>query len=243
MELYPAIDLLAGTVVRLRRGRYDEVTRYPVTPVELALRYQRAGARWLHVVDLDGARTGQPGNLAAIREVVAAVPGLAVQVGGGVRDAAAATAWLDAGAARVVLGTAAVRDPELVATLSAARPGTVTVAVDARGGEVAVSGWTEGAGVPPEAVARRAEDAGAAAILFTAIERDGTGEGPDVPATVALQGALRIPVLASGGVASAAHLERLRSAAVRGVVVGRALLDGTLDPVDALRVAAGEGRR
>ncbi|HJK99125.1 MAG TPA: 1-(5-phosphoribosyl)-5-[(5-phosphoribosylamino)methylideneamino]imidazole-4-carboxamide isomerase [Polyangiaceae bacterium LLY-WYZ-14_1] len=235
-RLLPAIDLLNGSVVRLRQGRYDEVTRYPFAPLELARRYHAAGARWLHLVDLDGAREGRPGNLPVIRRILAELPALSIQVGGGIRDEASAADWLDAGAARVVLGTAAVRRPELVGRISASRPGSVTVAVDARGGEVAVAGWTEGSGVTPEQLARDAESAGAAAVLFTAIERDGTGSGPDVEATVALQSELRIPVLASGGVAHLAHLEELVARGVRGAVVGRALLEGDVDLGQALQL-------
>lgn len=241
MDILPAIDLLEGRVVRLRRGRYDDVTTYAPDPGPVAEGFARAGACWLHVVDLDGARAGRPGNVAPIREVLRRAPGLRVQVGGGIRDEATARTWLDAGVERVILGTAAVRDPSLVERVSAARPGSVAVAVDARGGRVAVEGWTETTAETPAAVARRLADAGAGAVLFTAIERDGTGDGPDVEATAALQRQVQVPVIASGGVGSLDHLRGLARAGIRAAIVGRALYEGQVDLAEALAVAGAAG--
>lgn len=241
MDILPAIDLLDGRVVRLRRGSYDDVTVYREDPVAVAEGFRRAGAEWLHVVDLDGARDGRPGNLPLIERLVRMTPTFRVEVGGGIRTEAMANAWLEAGVERVVLGTAAVRDPSLVSRLAARWPGGVAVAVDARDGRVAVEGWTETTRETPAALARRLADAGAAAFLFTAIERDGTGDGPDVEATAALQAEVPVPVVASGGVGSLEHVRTLARAGIRAAVIGRALYEGQVDLADALAVAAGRG--
>ncbi len=225
MELIPAIDVLGGQVVRLHQGRYDAATVYGDEPAEWAKRFYDAGATRLHVVDLDGARDGEPGNVAVIERILAAAP-LRVQLGGGIRTRASAERWLEVGAARVVLGTAAVRDPALVQALCAARPGCVVVAIDAHESEVKVQGWLEGTGVRARDLARDVDEWGVAAVLFTAIERDGTSAGPDVRATAALQSGLRATVIASGGIGSLAHLEALRAAGVRASVCGRALYSG-----------------
>ncbi|MEM1415507.1 MAG: 1-(5-phosphoribosyl)-5-[(5-phosphoribosylamino)methylideneamino]imidazole-4-carboxamide isomerase [Myxococcota bacterium] len=240
MELIPAIDLLEGKVVRLRQGRYEEPTVYDDDPVGVAARFAEAGARRLHVVDLDGARDGAPGNVEVIAAILARVP-VAVQVGGGIRDAEVAARWLDAGAERVVLGTAAIKNPALVRSLAETRAGSVVVAVDARGGEVAVEGWTEGSGVAAEALAREVDGWGAAAILYTNIERDGMRGGPDVPGTAALQAQVEATVIASGGIGSLAHLVALREAGVRAAVCGRALYGGAFTLPEAFAASAGEG--
>lgn len=239
MELIPAIDILDGKVVRLRRGRYDEVTIFADDPAEPARRFHEAGAARLHVVDLDGARDGRPGNVRAIERILAAVP-IEVQVGGGIRDAASAERWLAAGAQRVVLGTAAVRSPELVRALAEKHSSAVVVAVDARAGKVMIEGWTEGSGRDALDVAREADARGVIAVLYTNIERDGTREGPDVEGTIALQREVGATVIASGGIGTLDHLRALASAGVRATVCGRALYDGAFTIEDAF--AAAEGR-
>lgn len=232
MELIPAIDVLGGQVVRLHQGRYDTATVYGDDPVVWAEAFCAAGATRLHVVDLDGARDGKPGNVAVIERILRAVP-LRVQIGGGLRTQQDAARWLDAGAERVVLGTAAVRDPAFVMELCHARPGSVVVAIDAHDDEVKVRGWLEETGLRAESLARVVDEWGVAAVLFTAIERDGTSQGPDVRATVALQASLRATVIASGGIGSVAHLSALRAAGVRASVCGRALYSGAFALAEA----------
>jgi phosphoribosylformimino-5-aminoimidazole carboxamide ribotide isomerase len=241
MELIPAIDVLGGQVVRLHQGRYDAATVYGDDPAAWARRFHEAGATRLHVVDLDGARDGRPGNVAVIERILAAAP-LRVQVGGGIRTRESAERWFDAGVARVVLGTAAVREPSLVRDLAAARPDGVVVAIDAQAGEVKVEGWLEGTGVQAAALAREVDAWGVAAVLFTAIERDGTSVGPDVAATAALQQSLRATVIASGGIGALAHLAALRDAGVRASVCGRALYSGAFTLTEAFAVCRGESR-
>ncbi len=240
MELIPAIDLLGGRVVRLHKGEYGAATAYSDDPVSVALGFAEAGAARLHVVDLDGARGAASEHPAIIGRIVERAP-LAVQVGGGVRDRASAERWLEAGAARVVLGTLAVRDPDAAAALCAAHPGRVVVAIDARGDEVAIDGWRERAATGVWALAERADAWGAAAILYTDIERDGTGDGPAVERTAELQRDLRATVIASGGIGALADLVALRDAGVRAAVCGRALYAGAFSLADALRLLAGGG--
>ncbi len=228
MELIPAIDLLGGHVVRLRKGAYEEVTRYSDDPVATALGFAEAGAKRLHVVDLDGARGVVSEHPAIIAEIVRSAP-LAVQVGGGVRSRETAERWLAAGVARVVLGTIAVRDPALTESLCVAHPGRIVVAIDARGDDVAVDGWRSSGGTSPRALAERADAWGAAAILYTDIERDGMGLGPAVERTAALQELVQATVIASGGIGALEHLGALRDAGVREAVCGRALYEGAFD--------------
>jgi phosphoribosylformimino-5-aminoimidazole carboxamide ribotide isomerase len=236
MELIPAIDLLGGKVVRLRKGDYAAVTVYSDDPAGQARRFYDQGARMLHVVDLDGAREGKPCNVPVIEAILRAAP-LAIEIGGGIRDRASAEGWLAAGATRVVLGTAAVKQPELVRELCARHPAGVVVAVDARAGEVAVEGWLEGSGKSAVALAREVDAWGAAAILFTVIERDGTHEGPDVEATAALQAEVRATVIASGGIGELAHVRALAAAGVRAAVCGRALYSGAFTLAEAFAAA------
>ncbi|RLB54372.1 MAG: 1-(5-phosphoribosyl)-5-[(5-phosphoribosylamino)methylideneamino]imidazole-4-carboxamide isomerase [Deltaproteobacteria bacterium] len=242
MELLPAIDLLEGRVVRLHKGRYDEVTVYADDPAEPARRFEDEGARWLHVVDLDGARDGAPVNVDAVTRIVEAT-NLAVEVGGGIRDEATARRWLDAGVARVVLGTAAIKSPGWVRALIAEDPSRVVVAIDARGGEVAVEGWLEGTGRPATEVAREVDSwgPGPVALLYTNIERDGTREGPDVEGTAALDQAVDATVIASGGIGEVAHLLALREAGVRAAIIGRALYAGVFTLAEARAALSGEG--
>lgn len=230
MELIPAIDLLDGKVVRLTQGRYDQVTVYSDDPVAVAKGFEAEGARRLHVVDLDGARDGKPGNLATIEAILGATK-LQVQVGGGVRDADIAARWRAAGAQRIVLGTAAIKNPELVRSLAAS--GEVVVAIDARGGEVAVEGWLEGSGVRATDLAREVDGWGVAAILYTNIERDGTRHGPDVEGTAAMQRDVSCTVIASGGIGALEHLTSLATSGVRSSVCGRALYGGAFTLTEA----------
>ena len=239
MILYPAIDLKDGNCVRLLRGEMASATVFGTDPAAQARAFARAGCQWLHIVDLNGAFEGQPVNGAAVDAILAAVE-VPVQLGGGIRDRATIDAWLDQGIARVILGTAAVRDPELVRASARANPGRVAVGIDARRGRVAVQGWAEETDLEATDLARRFEDAGVAAIIYTDIDRDGAMRGPDVPGTAALANAVGIPVIASGGVSSIEDLRALRAceAPLDGVISGRALYDGKLDLAEALAVLA-----
>lgn len=224
--------------MRLRRGDFDAETVYDDDPVAVARRFADAGARWIHVVDLDAARTGVATNLAIVEAVCAAVPSR-VQAGGGVRSAEAAGELLAAGAARVVVGTAAVEQPELVDDLCVLHPGTVAVGLDARGREVAVRGWAESGGDDVVELARHFAASGVAALVVTEIERDGTLEGPDVDQLRAVVEATDLPIVASGGVGSLTDLETLRDLraggrALAGVVVGRAIYEGRFTVEEAL---------
>ncbi len=235
MELIPAIDLLEGSVVRLSQGRYDAVDRYGADPVELARAYADAGAKRLHVVDLDGARDGHAAHRAVVERMLEATS-LAVQVGGGVRDAATAEAWFSAGVERVVLGTAAVRAPDFARELCRDHPEGVVIAADAKDGVIAVEGWRESSGRELLDFAREVDAWGAAAVLYTDIARDGMKGGANAEGTARLQRELRATVIASGGVSCLADLVRLERAGVRAAVSGRALLDGDLDLGEALRL-------
>jgi phosphoribosylformimino-5-aminoimidazole carboxamide ribotide isomerase len=239
MEFIPAIDLLGGQVVRLHKGDYAQVTVYSDDPAGQARRFHQAGATRLHVVDLDGARAGRPGNRDAIERILEAAPGLRVQVGGGIRTREAAEHWFVAGAARVVLGTIAIKDPALAQGLCAEHPDGVVVALDARGGMIAVEGWLEHTDRPLFEVAREVDAWGAAAILFTDIDRDGTREGPAVLPTAELQRAVKATVIASGGIGALDDLAALRDHGVRAAVCGRALYSGAFDLSEAFRVAKG----
>jgi len=240
VELIPAIDILDGKVVRLHQGRYDAVTVYADDPVAEAKRFHDEGALRLHVVDLDGARRGGPSQASIVERIVRSVP-MAVQVGGGIRDRATADRWFDVGAERVVLGTAAVRSSDFVERLCADHAGRVVVAIDARGGEVAVEGWQQGSGLRAEVLAGRVDAWGAGAILFTDIERDGTRLGPAVDATAALQRAVGATVIASGGIGTLEHLRALRDAGVRAAVCGRALYAGAFTLTQAFAASAEGG--
>ncbi len=240
MILYPAIDLKDGACVRLLRGDMARATVYADDPAAQARSFAQAGCQWLHVVDLDGAFAGRPVNRNAIEAIVAAVD-VPIQLGGGVRDRATLEAWLAAGISRVVLGTAAVRDPAFVEAACASHPGRVAVGIDARGGRAAVDGWAETSDVPALDLARRAAEAGAAAIVYTDIARDGALEGPNLAATRAIAQAVDIPVIASGGVAGLgdlAALKALEGDGVAGVIVGRAFYDGRIDPAAAVQLMA-----
>jgi len=240
-ELIPAIDLLEGRCVRLAQGSYESATVYGDEPGEVAARFAAHPLRRLHVVDLDGARSGKPENAAALRAILAAAGRIPVQVGGGMRSLADIEARLGLGVDRIVLGTAALRDPELVRESARRHPGRVAVGIDARDGKVAVQGWLEASDVEARDLARRFEDAGVAAIVYTDIARDGMLSGPNLDQTAALAEAVGIPVIASGGVGSEEDVRRscaLAGRGVAGLIVGRALYTGAVDLGRALEIAA-----
>ncbi|MFZ1863569.1 MAG: 1-(5-phosphoribosyl)-5-[(5-phosphoribosylamino)methylideneamino]imidazole-4-carboxamide isomerase [Polyangiales bacterium] len=225
MELIPAIDLLDGQVVRLHQGNYDEVTVYDDDPVAMAKRFEEEGAKRLHVVDLEGARRGRPAHVSVIRGILRET-NLMVQVGGGVRDRRVAQQWLEAGAARVVLGTVVVKAPTMARAVCAEHPGAVVVALDARDGKIAVEGWQEQSSRDVVEVAKEVDGWHIGAILFTNIHRDGTRQGPDIEGTAALQSHVGTTVIASGGIGTLGDLRALASAGVRSAVCGRALYSG-----------------
>ena len=236
--IYPAIDLKGGQVVRLAEGDMDRATIYADDPAAQARRFAADGATALHVVDLDGAFAGGAVNGAAVEAIITAFPGR-VQVGGGIRSRADIDRWLSLGVARVVVGTAALENPDLVRAAAAAAPGRIIVAVDARAGMVATRGWATVSTVTVAELALRFEDAGVAAVLFTDVGRDGLLRGVNIEATVALAHATRLPVIASGGVAGPDDITGLRAAnaGIDGVIVGRAIYDGRLTLPDALKLA------
>jgi phosphoribosylformimino-5-aminoimidazole carboxamide ribotide isomerase len=240
--LFPAIDLKGGACVRLLRGAMDAATVFNESPADQARKFAEAGFEWLHVVDLDGAFAGKPVNAAAVAAIVAATA-LPVQLGGGIRDEAGIEAWLARGISRVILGTVALRDPDLVRRACRAHPGRIVVGIDARGGKVAVEGWAETSAITARDLALRFEDAGVAAIVYTDIERDGALGGVNAEATAALAASLTTPVIASGGVASLDDLRRLKALeknGIAGVICGRALYDGRIAPRAALALLRGE---
>ncbi|MAQ83157.1 MAG: 1-(5-phosphoribosyl)-5-[(5-phosphoribosylamino)methylideneamino]imidazole-4-carboxamide isomerase [Maritimibacter sp.] len=239
MILYPAIDLKDGQCVRLLRGEMDAATVFGDDPAAQAKSFVKAGCKWLHLVDLNGAFAGRPVNGAAVEAILAAVD-VPVQLGGGIRDMATIEGWLTKGVSRVILGTVAVENPDLVREAAAAFPGHVAVGIDARNGRVATKGWAEETDVMVTDLARQFEDAGVAAIIYTDIDRDGAMQGPNVTTTAALANAVQIPVIASGGVSSIDDLVALRDcgAALDGAISGRALYDGAIDLSEALRVVS-----
>lgn len=234
MILYPAIDIKDGQCVRLLRGEMDQATVFGDNPAAQAKAFVAAGCRWLHLVDLNGAFAGKPVNGAAVDAILAAVD-VPVQLGGGIRDHDTIARWLDAGISRVILGTVALRDPELVKAAARAYPGKVAVGIDARAGMVAVEGWAETSNTTAVDLARRFEDAGVCALIYTDIERDGAMKGPNVTATADLANAVSIPVIASGGVSSMADLRALKEcgAPLNGAISGRALYEGSIDLAEA----------
>ena len=238
MILYPAIDLKDGMCVRLRQGDMASVTVFHLDPAAQARVFEAQGFEYLHVIDLDGAVTGKPVNSAAVERIRRAV-GMPIQLGGGIRDAGTLEGWLGKGVDRVIIGTAAVRDPALVRDAARRFPGRVAVALDSRDGMVAVEGWAQASRIGAFDLVRRFEDAGVAAIVHTDIARDGLLTGLNLEATLALAGATAIPVIASGGLASIEDVRALtapRARKLAGAIVGRALYDGRLDAAEALRV-------
>jgi len=234
--LFPAIDLKNGQCVRLEQGDMARATVFNLDPAAQAKSFAAQGFEYLHVVDLDGAFAGKPMNAQAVEAMLKAVT-MPVQLGGGIRDLTTVEAWLDKGIARVIIGTAAVRDPELVKNAAKKFPGRVAVGLDARDGKVAVEGWAETSEVTALEIAQRFEDAGVAAIVFTDIARDGLLKGLNLDATVALAESISIPVIASGGLASIEDVKAMlmpRAKKLEGAIAGRALYDGRLDPAAAL---------
>ena len=234
--LFPAIDLKGGECVRLKLGEMDQATVYNTDPAAQARAFEQQGFQYLHIVDLDGAFAGEARNGAAVEAVLAAIS-MPVQLGGGIRDMAGIEGWLERGIARVILGTVAVRDPDLVREAAKRFPGQVAVGIDARGGRVAVEGWAETSDLAAADLADRFADAGVAAIIYTDIDRDGVLTGVNWDATLELAEATSIPVIASGGLASMDDVRRLaREPSLEGAITGRALYDGRIDPAEALAV-------
>jgi len=236
MILYPAIDLKEGQCVRLKQGDMQAATVFNTDPSAQAASFEAQGFSHLHVVDLDGAFAGKPMNAAAVEGILARVK-MPVQLGGGIRDLATIEGWLGKGVKRVIIGTAAVRDPDFVKAAAKAYPGQVAVGIDARDGFVAVEGWAQTSELSAVELGKRFEDAGVAAVIYTDIARDGILQGLNIEGTLALAAAISIPVIASGGLASLADIERLVQpdcAKLAGAITGRALYDGRIDPAAAL---------
>ena len=243
MIFFPAIDLKDGQCVRLLRGDMEAATVFNDDAAQQARSFADAGCGWLHVVDLNGAFAGRPVNADAVRAIIGAVD-VPVQLGGGIRHMATIETWLEAGIRRVILGTAALRDPDLVHAACRRYPGRIVVGIDARDGRVAVEGWAESSEVTPFELAAAFEQAGVAAIVYTDIDRDGAMAGPNIDATVALARATSIPVIASGGVSSLDDLIRLAEAGgglLQGVISGRAVYDGQIDLTRAIAILSAAG--
>jgi phosphoribosylformimino-5-aminoimidazole carboxamide ribotide isomerase len=238
MILFPAIDLKEGLAVRLQQGDMARATVFHRDPAAQAHAFETRGFEYLHIVDLDGAFAGKPVNAAAVDRILEAVS-IPVQLGGGIRDTATVEAWLDKGVNRVIIGTAAVRDPPFVKQVARDYPGKIAIGLDARDGKVAVQGWAETSELSALEIARRFEDAGVAAIVYTDVARDGMLKGLNLDATIALADAVAIPVIASGGLASIDDIKALlepRAKKLQGAIAGRALYDGRLDAAEALKL-------
>jgi len=238
MILLPAIDLKDGRCVRLVQGDMTQATIFNDNPAEQALTFERQGFEYLHLVDLDGAFAGKPVNADAVKAILDVVS-IPVQLGGGIRDLRTVERWLEKGVERAIIGTAAVRDPDLVREAARLYPGRMAVGIDARNGQVAIEGWAKAAQISAIDLGRRFEDAGVAAIIYTDISRDGVMKGLNIEATLALANATKIAVIASGGLASLADIQRLLEpdcASLAGAIVGRALYDGRLHPAEALEL-------
>lgn len=239
MNLYPAIDLKDGHCVRLLHGEMDKATVFGHDPAAQAQRFEEAGFRWLHMVDLNGAFEGKSVNAAAVEGVLRTVS-IPVQLGGGIREMQHIERWLEAGVRRVILGTVALRNPALVKEACRRFPGRVAVGIDAKSGYVAVEGWAETSQMKALDLAREFEDAGVAAIIYTDIGRDGAMQGPNLEETAALAAAISTPVILSGGVSSLDDIRKIRhytATGIEGAIIGRALYDGAIDPKEALACA------
>ncbi len=244
MILFPAIDLKDGQCVRLKLGEMDQVTVFNDDPGAQAALFEAQGFAWVHVVDLNGAFEGEPVNAEAVSSILGNVS-IPIQLGGGIRTMEIARYWIEAGVSRIILGTAAVRDPGFVREAAKAFPGQVAVGLDARDGMVAIEGWADATELTTLEVAQRFEDAGVAAIIFTDISRDGVLKGLNMEATIALAEAISIPVIASGGLSSMEDIDALMqpsAAKLEGAISGRALYDGRIDPAQALARLRGETR-
>jgi phosphoribosylformimino-5-aminoimidazole carboxamide ribotide isomerase len=241
MRLYPAIDLKDGKCVRLFKGDMKAATIYNEDAAAQASGFEAAGFEYLHVVDLNGAVSGKAVNHEVVKNIIAAVH-MPVQLGGGIRDRAGVDTWLEAGISRVILGTAAVKNPALVKEVAKAYAGKIAVGIDARGGMVAVEGWVDASTMKAIDLAKMFEDAGVAAIIYTDIARDGTLEGPNLDETVALAEAVSIPVILSGGIGSMQHLRDVKARAhrnIEGIIIGRALYEKTIQPYEAMALMQG----
>ncbi len=235
MIFFPAIDLKDGKCVRLYQGNMDQATVFGDDPAAQAKVFEDAGCSWIHVVDLNGAFEGKPVNEKAVNSILNAIS-IPIELGGGIRDMATVDFWLERGVRRIILGTAALKDPGLVKEACKKHPGRIAVGVDARGGKVAVEGWAEVSKLAAIDLVRQFEDSGVAAIIYTDIDRDGVMEGPNVEATLKLACAVSIPVIASGGVSSMDDLEELKlsgNGLLEGAISGRAIYDGKIDPMEA----------
>ena len=239
MILYPAIDLKDGKCVRLLRGEMDKATVFSESPGQQAAAFEQAGFEWLHIVDLNGAFEGKPVNEAAVKSILKSVS-MPCQLGGGIRNMAMIDTWLSAGISRVILGTAALRNPQLVKEACRQFPGQIAVGIDAKDGRVAVNGWAEVSDMLAIDLAKKFEDVGAAAIIYTDISKDGAMEGPNVEETAKLAEQITTPVIASGGISKIEDIKNLKQhqdIGIEGVIIGRALYDGAIDPAEALKIA------
>ncbi len=235
MIIYPAIDLKSGKCVRLYKGDMSQDTVYNDDPAAQAQEWQSLGFSWIHVVDLDGAIKGMPANSKAVRNIIKSVK-VPVQLGGGIRTPKQIEHWIKEGVSRVILGTIAVRDPDLVKQACKDYPGKIAVGIDARNGKVAVEGWAQTSNVDAVELAKKFEDAGVAAIIYTDIDRDGTGTGVNVEETKNLAANTSIPVIASGGIGSLENIRAVKAANLQGVIVGKAFYDKRVDPAEALKI-------
>jgi phosphoribosylformimino-5-aminoimidazole carboxamide ribotide isomerase len=241
MILFPAIDLKNGEAVRLQQGDMARATVFNANPAKQAKQFQEQGFEWLHLVDLDGAFAGKPVNALAVAQILKSVK-IPVQLGGGIRNMKTVEAWLSEGVSRVIIGTAAVREPEFVKQAARKFPGKIAIGIDARGGKVAISGWAEETQLEAAEVAKLFEGAGVAALIYTDVERDGMLQGLNLDSTIALAEAVSIPVIASGGFASLDDVKALlqpRAKKLEGAIAGRALYDGRIDPAEALALLKG----
>jgi phosphoribosylformimino-5-aminoimidazole carboxamide ribotide isomerase len=239
--LFPAIDLKNGEAVRLQQGDMARATVFNTNPAKQAKQFEDQGFQWLHLVDLDGAFAGKPVNALAVAQILKAVK-IPVQLGGGIRNMKTVEAWLGEGISRVIIGTAAVREPEFVKQAARKFPGKIAIGIDARGGKVAISGWAEETQLEAVEVAKLFEGAGVAALIYTDVERDGMLQGLNLDSTIALSEAVSIPVIASGGFASIGDVKALlepRAKKLEGAIAGRALYDGRIDPAEALALLRG----
>ena len=238
MILYPAIDLKDGKCVRLYQGDMQKATVFSLEPAEQASRFEREGFKWLHIVDLNGAFAGRPVNEAAVTSILASVK-VPVQLGGGIRDMAGIEQWLSAGISRVILGTVALRNPALVKEACHKFPGKIAVGIDAKDGKVAVEGWAEVSDMDAVELAKKFEDSGVAAIIYTDISKDGAMQGPNFGETVALAEAVSIPVIASGGISSVGDIQRYKDTGkIAGCVLGRAIYEGKIKAAEALKLCS-----
>ncbi len=238
MNLYPAIDLKDGNCVRLLRGDMDKATIFGNSPAEQAAIFENDGFSWLHIVDLNGAFEGKPVNAAAVKSILARVK-MQVQLGGGIRTLEMIDTWLNCGISRVILGTAALKNPVLVKEACRVFPGQVAVGIDAVNGKVAVSGWADVSDMPATELAKRFEDAGVAAIIYTDINRDGAMQGANVEETASLAESITTPVIASGGVSSIDDIRKYKAveaSGIEGIIIGRALYDGAIKPAEVLKI-------